>query len=78
MKKKILAALCAAILLLGLALQAAAAGEDWDANVIFLGLNDSPMPLQRQHHAHPGGRDHLCPLHHLCGQSERRDQAGRI
>lgn len=45
MKKKILAALCAAILLLGLALQAAAAGEDWDANVIFLGLNDSPMPL---------------------------------
>ena len=45
MKKKIPAALCAAILLLGLALQAAAAGEDWDANVIFLGLNDSPMPL---------------------------------
>ena len=45
MKKKIPAALCAAILLLGLVLQAAAAGEDWDANVIFLGLNDSPMPL---------------------------------
>lgn len=43
---RLLAALCAGALVLALALQAGAApGEDWDANVIFLALNDSPVPL---------------------------------
>lgn len=43
---RLLAALLAGALVLALALQAgAASGESWDANVIFLALNDSPVPL---------------------------------
>ena len=44
MRKRLLAGLCAAALLLVL-IQGYAAGEEWDANVIFLALNDSPVPL---------------------------------
>ncbi len=44
MRKRLLAALCAAALLAVL-IQGYAAGEEWDANVIFLALNDSPVPL---------------------------------
>ena len=44
MRKRLLAALCAAVLLAVL-VQGAAAGEAWDDNVIFLALNDSPVPL---------------------------------
>ena len=44
MWKRLLAALCAAALLAVL-IQGYAAGEEWDANVIFLALNDSPVPL---------------------------------
>ena len=44
MWKRLLAALCAAALLAVL-IQSYAAGEEWDANVIFLALNDSPVPL---------------------------------
>lgn len=44
MKKRVLAILCAAVLLLGLLAQAGAAGE-WDENVIFLAVNDRPVPL---------------------------------
>lgn len=45
MKKRLFAVLCAAALMLGLLLQAGAAKGDWDENVIFLAINDSPMPL---------------------------------
>ena len=46
MVRRLLPALLAGALLLALALQAGAAqGESWDANVIFLALNDSPVPL---------------------------------
>ena len=44
MWKRLLAGLCAAALLAVL-IQGYAAGEEWDANVIFLALNDSPVPL---------------------------------
>lgn len=44
MWKRFLAGLCAAALLAVL-IHGYAAGEEWDANVIFLALNDSPVPL---------------------------------
>ena len=44
MWKRLLAGLCAAAVLTVL-VQVWAAGEEWDANVIFLALNDSPVPL---------------------------------
>ena len=44
MWKRFLAGLCAAALLVVL-IQGYAAGEEWDANIIFLALNDSPVPL---------------------------------
>lgn len=45
MKRRILAVLCAAALVLGLLLQAGAFNENWDKDVIFLALNDTPVPL---------------------------------
>lgn len=45
MRKRLLAVLCAAALALGLVLQAGAVNEDWDKNVIFLALNDTPVPV---------------------------------
>ena len=44
MRRRLLAGLCAVALLVVL-IQGYAAGEEWDANVIFLALNDSPVPL---------------------------------
>lgn len=44
MWKRFLAGLCAAALLV-VFIQSYAAGEEWDANIIFLALNDSPVPL---------------------------------
>lgn len=44
-KKRFLAALCAAVLLLGLILQGAASGRAWDDGLMFLALNDNPIPL---------------------------------
>ena len=44
MWKRLLAGVCAAALLMVL-IQGYAAGEEWDANVIFLALNDSVVPL---------------------------------
>lgn len=45
MKKRLFVLLCAAALLLGLALQAGAAQESWDDDIIFLALNDVPISL---------------------------------
>ena len=45
MKRRLLAAFCAAALVLGLLLQAGAVNDSWDKNVIFLALNDTPVPL---------------------------------
>ena len=45
MKKRFLAALCAAVLLFALIVQAGAAAGDWDDGLIFIAINDNPLPL---------------------------------
>ena len=75
MKRKFRRPLCAAILLLGLVLRPRPPVR-LGCKRNLPGTQRQPHAPQRQHHAHPGGRDHLCPLHHLCGQSERRIKLG--
>lgn len=46
MKRRLVALVCTAALVVGLLLlSAGAANDEWDANVIFSALNDTPLPL---------------------------------